>query len=125
MSYLGVPPRTWPNPANDALAELQRYLLIDRGAADGPDAGAPYLAKDGIPYRAFDRTHPALVRAAAALTVGEAASRLIAAYLRGAVFARSSKLASTFKAASRAPSSTPRSTRSPQMAESRSTARPP
>jgi hypothetical protein len=96
-AYLGVPPRTWPNPADDALAELQRCLLIDRGAAEVPDAGAPYLAKDGIPYRAFDRTHPALVRAAAALTVGEAASRLVAAYLGGAVFAQRSKLASMFK----------------------------
>ena len=96
-AYLGVPPRTWPNPADDALAELQRCLLIDRGAAEVPDAGAPYLAKDGIPYRAFDRTHPALVRAAAALEVGEAASRLIAAYLGGAVFAPRSKLAAMFK----------------------------
>lgn len=96
-AHLGVPPRTWPNPADDALAELQRCLLIDRGAAEVPDAGAPYLAKDGIPYRAFDRTHPALVRAAAALTPGEAARRLIAAYLGGAVFAPRSKLASMFK----------------------------
>jgi hypothetical protein len=96
-AHLGVPPRTWPNPADDALAELQRSLLIDRGAAEVPDAGAPYLAKDGIPYRAFDRTHPALVRAAAALTAGEAARRLIAAYLGGAVFAPRSKLASMFK----------------------------
>jgi hypothetical protein len=96
-AHLGVPPRTWPNAADDALAELQRHLLTDRGAAEVPDAGAPYLAKDGIPYRAFDRTHPALVRAAAALTAGEAARRLIAAYLGGAVFAARSKLASMFK----------------------------
>lgn len=44
-----------------------------------------------------NRTHPALVRAAAALTAGEAARRLIAAYLGGAVFAPRSKLASMFK----------------------------
>src|SRR5690349_8517842 len=40
-AHLGVPPSTWPNPADDALAELQRHLLIDRGAADVPEVGAP------------------------------------------------------------------------------------
>jgi len=92
-----VPPRTWPNPADEALAELQRHLLIDRGAAEVPESGAPYLAKDGIPYRMFDRTHPALVRKAAALTTDEAARQLVAAYVHGAVFAQPGKLASMFK----------------------------
>jgi hypothetical protein len=54
---LGVPPKTFPNAADDALAELQRFMLIDRGAADVPDTGIMYLPKDGIPYRIFDDVH--------------------------------------------------------------------
>lgn len=96
-TYLGVPAKTWPNPADDALAELQRLLLIDRGAADAPASGAPYLARDGIPYRVLDRAHPALVEAAAELSVGDAAAALIDAYLGGAVFAQRAKLAAMFK----------------------------
>jgi hypothetical protein len=96
-AHLGVPPRTWPNPADDALAELQRLLLIDRGAADVPDAGAPYLANDGIPYQLFDSAHPTLMRKAGSLTIGEAAVQLLAAYITGAVFAHRQKLASMFK----------------------------
>lgn len=96
-AHLGVPPRTWPNPADDALAELQRVFLIDRGAAEVPDTGAPYLARDGIPYRVFARAHPEVVAEAAKLSVGDAAMRLIAGYLAGAVFAAPGKLASLFK----------------------------
>lgn len=96
-AHLGVPPRTWPNPADDALAELQRHLLVDRGAAEVPETGSPYLSRDGIPYRIFDRTHAALVARAAKLAIADAARQLIAAYLAGAIFARRGKLASMFK----------------------------
>jgi hypothetical protein len=96
-AHLGVAPRTWPNPADDALAELQRLLMIDRGAAEVPEVGPPYLSRDGIPYRLFDAAHPALVRKAGGLTTGEAAVQLLAAYLEGAVFAPRRKLASLFK----------------------------
>lgn len=96
-AHLGVPPKTWPNPADSALAELQRALLVDRGPAEVPETGSPYLAKDGIPYRVFDRVHAGLVNQAGKLAVADAASQLVFAYVAGAVFARRSKLASMFK----------------------------
>ena len=61
-----------------------------------PKTGAPYLGKDGIPYRLFDRAHPAVVKAAGKLAVGDAARTLLARYLSGAVFAKRRKLASLF-----------------------------
>jgi hypothetical protein len=77
-AFLGVPPKTWPNAADDALAELQRLTLIDRGPADVPEHGAAYLSKDGIPLRIFDRAHPAIAKAAAKLTREAAAELLLA-----------------------------------------------
>jgi hypothetical protein len=94
----GVPPKTWPNPADAALAELQRGLVVDRGPTSVPERGAAYLGKDGIPYRFVDDVHADHVRAARALDVAEAATRLLAAYLDGAVFATRRKLASMFAA---------------------------
>ncbi len=94
-AFLGVPPKTWPNAADDALAELQHAMVIDRGATSVPETGVPYLGKEGIPYRLID---PALVKAAARLTVAAAAEQLVRAYLRGARYAPSRKLASLFKA---------------------------
>jgi hypothetical protein len=96
-AYLGVPPKTWPNRADDALAELQRRLLIDRGAVQVPATGIPYLPKDGIPYRVFDETHVAIVKAASKLSVDAAAGTVVERYLRGARYAEPRKLASMFK----------------------------
>jgi hypothetical protein len=96
-AYLGVPPKTWPNRADDALAELQRHLLVDRGAVEVPPTGIPYLPKDGIPYRAFDAAHPATITAASKLSIDAAAADLVERYLRGARFAEPRKLASMFK----------------------------
>jgi hypothetical protein len=96
-AYLRVPPKTWPNAADEALAELQRWLVIDRGATDVPETGAAYLSKDGIPYRLVDEVHAKHVAAAAKLSVDRAADAVIGAYLGGAVFAVRSKLRSLFK----------------------------
>ena len=96
-AYLGVPPKTWPNRADDALGELQRKLLIDRGAVQVPATGIPYLPKDGIPYRVFDDAHPAVVKAASKLSVDAAAAMLVERYLHGARYAEPRKLASLFK----------------------------
>jgi len=71
-AYLGVPPQTWPNAADDALLELQRAFVIDRGPTDVPATGAAYLSKDGIPYRLVDDVHAAHVRAAGKLTIERA-----------------------------------------------------
>jgi len=83
-AHLGVPPRTWPNPADDALMELQRWLVLDRGATDVPVHGYAYLSKEGIAYRIVDEAHPAHVRAARKLTVAQAAPKLLDRYLAGA-----------------------------------------
>jgi hypothetical protein len=79
-AHLGVPPRTFPNRADDALAELQRWLVLDRGPTDVPEHGPAYLTKEGIPYRLVDEAHPAHVRAAAKLSVARAAKLVIARF---------------------------------------------
>jgi hypothetical protein len=96
-SHLGVPPKTWPNVADDALGELQRYLVIDRGATDVPETGMPYLSKDGIPYRIVDDVHAKHVQAAGRLSIESAATTVILAYLEGARFATKKQLAVMFK----------------------------
>jgi len=96
--HLGVPPKTFPNRADDALAELQRSLVVDRGAVDVPANGAPYLSKDGMPYRVFDREHPTIVAAARQLDVPSAAKILVGGYLAGAVTGARRKLRAMFKA---------------------------
>jgi hypothetical protein len=79
-AHLGVPPDTWPNEADDALMELQRAFVLDRGATDVPERGPAYLTKEGIPYRLVDDVHVAHVRAAKKLTVAKAAKQLIARF---------------------------------------------
>jgi len=53
-----------PDPADLAVAELQREMLIDRGPSSVPKNGIPYLSKEGFPYRIFEKAHPDLVKAA-------------------------------------------------------------
>ena len=65
--YLGVDGMKRPDPADLALAELQRDLLVDRGPASVPKSGIPYLSKEGYPYRIFEKAHPDLVKAASKL----------------------------------------------------------
>ncbi|HJZ84050.1 MAG TPA: hypothetical protein VKN99_02725 [Polyangia bacterium] len=95
-AHLGVPPQTWPNPADDALAELQRWLVLDRGATDVPGRGLAYLPKEGIPYRLVDEAHPTHVRAARKLTVAKAAQQLLDRYLAGAGEATTRQLGKLF-----------------------------
>ena len=94
-AHVGVA-REWPNPADDALAELQRFLVIDRGPTDVPKTGAPYLGKEGIPYRLVDEVHAVHVQAAGKLSPAAAADELLLTYLDGAVFAPKKKLAKLF-----------------------------
>jgi hypothetical protein len=75
--HLGVTPRKWPNRADDALLELQRWLVLDRGATDVPERGLAYLTKEGIPYRLIDQAYPLQVRAARNLVVAKAAHELV------------------------------------------------
>jgi hypothetical protein len=97
-AHLGVPPKTWPNPADEALAELQRALVVDRGPTDVPERGAAYLTKEGIPYRLVDDVHAAHVRAASKLSVEAAGAILLERYLDGARFATKKQLLKLFGA---------------------------
>ena len=60
------------DPADVALADLQRELLIDRGPSSVPKNGIPYLSKEGFPYRVFEKAHPELVKAAKKLKIDDA-----------------------------------------------------
>lgn len=97
-AHLGVPSGTWPNPADEALGELQRLLVIDRGPTDIPEKGAAYLTKEGIPYRLVDVVHAPHVKAAAKLDVAAAAALVVEHYLDGARFATKKQLAKIFEA---------------------------
>src|SRR5689334_9729468 len=58
--FLGVDGMRRPDPADVALADLQRELFIDRGPSGVPKSGIPYLSKEGFPYRMFEKAHPEL-----------------------------------------------------------------
>jgi len=62
--FLGAGGMKRPDPADLAVAELQREMLIDRGPSSVPKNGIPYLSKEGFPYRIFEKAHPDLVKAA-------------------------------------------------------------
>jgi hypothetical protein len=70
--FLGVDGMRRPDPADLALAELQRDMLVDRGPVRVPEKGIPYLSREGYPYRVFEKAHPDLVRAAKKLRVDQA-----------------------------------------------------
>jgi hypothetical protein len=91
--FLGVDGMKRPDPADLALGELQREMLIDRGPSSVPKNGIPYLSKEGFPYRIFEKAHPDLVKAARKLKI-EAA---MAAILEAAGTFPPRKTASMFK----------------------------
>jgi hypothetical protein len=62
--FLGVDGMKRPDRADVALADLQRYMRIDRGPSSVPKNGIPYLSKEGYPYRVFEKAHADLVKAA-------------------------------------------------------------
>ena len=85
------------DPAYDALAELQRQLLVDRGPFVVPKTGIPYLSREGYPYHLFHDAHADLVRAAGKLDRAAATDAWLAAYLRGVTIAAPRTLASLFR----------------------------
>jgi hypothetical protein len=95
--YLGVAGQARPDPADLALTELQRGLLIDRGPSSAPAQGIFYLSKEGYPYRILAQAHPDIPAAAAALARSQAALDLLGSYLRAAVFAFPRKLYTIFQ----------------------------
>ena len=70
--FLGVEGLKRPDPADIAVGDLQREMLIDRGPSSVPKKGIPYLSKEGFPYRVFAKSHPDLVKAAKKLNTEEA-----------------------------------------------------
>jgi hypothetical protein len=66
-----------PDPADLALGELQREMLIDRGPSSVPKNGIPYLSKEGFPYRIFEKAHPDLVKAAGKLKIEAAMAAIL------------------------------------------------
>src|SRR5215470_7736165 len=70
--FLGVDGVKRPDPADVALGDLQREMLIDRGPSSVPENGIPYLSKEGFPYRIFDKAHSDLVRAAKKISTDDA-----------------------------------------------------
>jgi hypothetical protein len=91
--FLGVDGMKRPDPADLALAELQREMLIDRGPSSVPKNGIPYLSREGYPYRVFETAHPDLVKAAKKIKVQDAIRTIVEAV--GPAPPR--KLASMFK----------------------------
>ena len=77
--FLGVDGMKRPDPADVALGDLQREILIDRGPSTVPTNGIPYLSKEGFPYRVFDKAHPDLVKAARKMKSEQAIQMLVAA----------------------------------------------
>lgn len=70
--FLGAEGMTRPDPADLAVAELQREMLVDRGPSTVPKNGIPYLSKEGFPYRIFEKAHPDLVKAAKKINAHDA-----------------------------------------------------
>lgn len=85
------------DPAYEALAELQRHLLVDRGPFVVPKTGIPYLSRDGYPYHLFHEAHADLARAATRLSRAAATDAWVAAYLRGVTIAAPRTLVSLFR----------------------------
>jgi hypothetical protein len=96
--HLGVAATPRHDPAYDALAELQRQLLVDRGPFVVPKKGIPYLSREGYPYHLVHQAHADVVRAARALDVDEAIDWWLNACLDAGLPATPRTLASLFRA---------------------------
>jgi hypothetical protein len=86
------------DPAYEALAELQRHLVVDRGPFVVPKTGIPYLSREGYPYHFFHDAHEDLARAAHDLDRDDATDRWIGAYVRGTSIAVPRTITSLFRA---------------------------
>jgi len=95
---LGVRATARQDPAYEALGELQRHLLVDRGPFAVPTSGIPYLSREGYPYHFFHEAHADLVRASRRLSRDDATDRLIGTYVGAAWFAAPRTLVSLFGA---------------------------
>ena len=94
---LGVKSNPSDDPAYHALAELQRWMLVDRGPFKMPGKGIPDLPKEGYPYHFFREAHPDLQKASIELSVQASADTFILSYLKGAQCCPLKKMGSMFK----------------------------
>ena len=95
--HLGMRAEPRHDPAYEALAELQRALLVGRGPFEVTNSAIPYLSQEGYPYYLLHERHPDLVRQARALSVDAAADLWLGRYLAAAPPAPPRKLASMFR----------------------------
>jgi hypothetical protein len=75
--FLGVDGMKRPDPADLALGDLQREVLVDRGPSSVPKKGIPYLSKEGYPYRVFEKAHPEIVKQGKKLKAEAALEKLL------------------------------------------------
>ena len=95
---LGAPATARHDPAYEALGELQRHLLVDRGPFVVPTSGIPYLSREGYPYHLFHEAHADLVQTSRRISRDAATDRLIGTYVGAAWFTAPRTLASLFGA---------------------------
>ena len=95
--HLGLKTDLRRDPAYEALAELQRALLVGRGPFEVTNSAIPYLSQEGYPYHLLHERHPSLLREARALSVEAATDRWLGRYLAAAPAVTPRKLASMFR----------------------------
>lgn len=78
--FIGAEGMKRPDPADLAVAELQREMLVDRGPSSVPKTGIPYLSKEGYPYRIFEKAHPDLVKTARKIKIPDAIKTIIGVF---------------------------------------------
>jgi len=95
--HLGLKTEPRNDPAYEALAELQRALLVARGPFEAPKRGIPYLPPEGYPYYLLVERHDDLPSAARKLSVERATDLWLDRYLSAAPPVTPRKLASLFR----------------------------
>lgn len=95
--HLGLKTDLRRDPAYEALAELQRALLVGRGPFEVSNSAIPYLSKEGYPYHLLHERHPSLLRESRALSVEAATDVWLSRYLASTPAVTPRKLASMFR----------------------------
>ncbi len=95
--HLGLETEPRNDPAYEALAELQRALLVARGPFEVPKTGIPYLPPEGYPYYLLVERHDDLLTAARELSIERATDLWLDRYLSAAPPVTLRKLSSLFR----------------------------
>jgi hypothetical protein len=96
-AHLGLKFDERHDPGYEALNELQRMLLVDRGPFEIRKTGIAYLSKEGYPNHFFHEAHPELVELSKKLSIDGAADRFLQRYLDGSLFCAVRTLKAMFK----------------------------